>query len=934
MRSLWAISFILLSGWLSAQEFQMRHYGVNEGLPGSQVYDIQQSPTGDIWIATDLGASRYNGYEFQTYTGEDGLADNSIVKMAINDSGVVWMLGFNRKLSWVKDSAYSFEKNSTLLEKLGTHQVTSIGFNREDQLLLGVQNGSDRSGYLLHVNSWETTSSAPGVSWDSEALVFGGSFQDSLFEPLKPGAGLPLNTTGKEMIRKVSYDAERSCWYVLTRNALWKVASNGDLKQLTLGSKTTGALMQDHFGNLWIGTYHGLFVTHPDRWGQKTRVLPQNAVSALCRDKRNGIWIGTYSDGVYHLKNLYMTHFRNIQGIEDPDVKRIQTSDGDIYFSDTRNVLYQLQYRHWITAGAKLFLQSESPINAIYRDQGKDFLLCNTTSTREPFSSPLTGLCINPGRTAGEYWVGKIYSFAYYQGQKETFNSAEIGFQERVNCLHYDSESDRLWLGTLSGLYTYDGDSVSLFPGSQDIRIDEMLWTGNRLLLATQGKGIGIVEEEELQFIGKAEGLPTSFVRDLKMYGDHLLAATNKGLVVWRDSVERILDLSDGLISNEINCLAQSGNNLFIGTRKGLTVLDLEYLGLPSSNLAVEAQFNTGDQWRDQVSTLRLPPSENSISFRLLTRDFRIEDAIRYRYRLEPDTSWNYSTQQDISYSALSAGSYVFVAAAQNEAGEWSQEPVRIPFVVEQPFWRSWWFIGLMALILAALVRLIIQRQVNKVRKENFLQNQLNSLKIKALSAQMNPHFIFNSLNSIQNFLIENDLKRSNKYLTKFARLMRLVLNNSDKTFSPFREVVHSLELYMELERIRFNEQFDFSIQINPNVEADSIKIPAMLMQPFVENAILHGILPAQRKGEITVSISRAGEHVLHCTIEDNGVGRDFHAGRQSKKFKSQGLRITRERLEAFQAIFDDEFHYNIVDLKNEAGEPIGTRVELLVPCR
>ncbi|UTW63545.1 histidine kinase [bacterium SCSIO 12741] len=668
--------------------------------------------------------------------------------------------------------------------------------------------------------------------------------------------------------------------------------------------------------------------------GEVNRILPQHAVSALCQDQRKGIWIGTYSDGVYHLKNLYMVHYRSISGIEDPDVKRIQTTEKGIYFSDTRNVLYELQYDHWISGQAKLFLQSESPINAIYKAQGKDYLLCNTVSQKEPFSSPISGLCIAPGKKQGEYWVGKIYSFAYFEGDKETFNSAEIGFQERVNCLHHDPNTQKLWLGTLSGLYTFDGDSVKLFPGTQDIRIDELLWSNGRLLLATQGKGIGIVKEDNLEFVGKSEGLPTSFVRDLLAFEDRLVVATNKGLVIWRDSVERILDLSDGLMSNEINGLARSGNNLFIGTRKGLTVLDLDYLDLQPDNLTIEAKINTGEQWKGQAGSLRLPPSENSITFRLLTRDFRIEDAILYRYRLEPDTSWNYSTQQEISYSALSSGSYTFVASAQNEAGEWSQEPVRIPFVVEQQFWRQWWFIALMLLALAAIVRLIIRRQVNKVRKENFLQNQLNSLKIKALSAQMNPHFIFNSLNSIQNFLIENDLKRSNKYLTKFARLMRLVLNNSDKTFSPFREVIHSLELYMELERIRFNEQFDFAIQIQPNVDADSLKIPAMLMQPFVENAILHGILPGQKQGQITVSISRAGEHVLNCTIEDNGVGRDFHAGRQSKKFKSQGLRITRERLEAFQAIFDDQFHYEIIDLKNESGEPRGTRVELLVPCR
>ncbi len=441
-----------------AQEFQMRHFGVNEGLAGSQVYDINQSPTGDIWIATDLGASQYDGYNFTTYTAEDGLADNSIVKLAIQDSGVVWMLGFNRKLSWIDDSAHPYSGNANLLEKLGPDQVTSLGFDQEKNLLLGAQSSSKRNGYLIRLQGDENLVSSPsssGLSWDPQAQVFGGPFQDSLFQPFSDNPVIPLTTEGREMARKVLFDAQRNCWYILTRTELWQVGSNGQVKKLNLSGTTTGAMAQDGFGNLWIGSYHGLFITHPDQWGKLTRILEKNAVSALCSDSRNGIWIGTFSDGVYHLKNLYMVHYRTIGAIEDPDVKRINNGGDAIYFSDTRNLLYQLKYTDWISGSAQLYVQSESPINAIYSDRGKNHLLSNSVKKQGPFSSPISGLCIHPGKKASEYWVGKIYSFAYYEGDQETFNSAEIGFQERVNCLYYEAENDKLWLGTLSGLYIF-----------------------------------------------------------------------------------------------------------------------------------------------------------------------------------------------------------------------------------------------------------------------------------------------------------------------------------------------------------------------------------------------------------------------------------------------------------------------------------------------
>ena len=163
---------------------------------------------------------------------------------------------------------------------------------------------------------------------------------------------------------------------------------------------------------------------------------------------------------------------------------------------------------------------------------------------------------------------------------------------------------------------------------------------------------------------------------------------------------------------------------------------------------------------------------------------------------------------------------------------------------------------------------------------------------------------------------------------------MRLVLNNSDKTFVPIRDVLSSLDLYLELEKLRFNDRFEYTINIDPKIELETTRIPSMLIQPFIENAILHGILPREGKGNIEVSLKFLSDNSLMCTIEDDGVGREFHIGKLGKKHKSQGLRITQERLTVFKQLFKNDFQFEFHDLKDEFDKPKGTKVELSIPSR
>ena len=201
------------------------------------------------------------------------------------------------------------------------------------------------------------------------------------------------------------------------------------------------------------------------------------------------------------------------------------------------------------------------------------------------------------------------------------------------------------------------------------------------------------------------------------------------------------------------------------------------------------------------------------------------------------------------------------------------------------------------------------------------------------LRQQMNPHFIFNTLNSIQYYMYQHDKLATNNYLTKFSNLMRKVLDNSQHTSIPLSDELNALSLYLELECIRFKDKFDFKIKVDEEIDP-LYKVPTMLMQPYVENSICHGLIPMEGKGFVEIDIKLKQDHLL-CTIEDNGIGREASKERNSKRngnHNSLGTQITASRLDLVNNLYGTSLKTKYTDLKNEKDEAVGTRVEINIP--
>jgi sensor histidine kinase YesM len=197
----------------------------------------------------------------------------------------------------------------------------------------------------------------------------------------------------------------------------------------------------------------------------------------------------------------------------------------------------------------------------------------------------------------------------------------------------------------------------------------------------------------------------------------------------------------------------------------------------------------------------------------------------------------------------------------------------------------------------------------------------------------MNPHFIFNSLNSIQSYILSNDAEKAVLYLGKFSQLMRLILTNSAYKFISLKEELKSITYYLDLEKLRFENKFDYTITVDKSLDEEFIEIPPMIIQPYIENAIIHGLLHKPTKGKIDIDFRPDGQRII-CTVVDDGVGRQrsMEIAKQSGiKRKSRGMLITQARLEILNRQSDDEFSVKVFDLKDEKGNPAGTKVELII---
>jgi signal transduction histidine kinase len=734
-------------------------------------------------------------------------------------------------------------------------------------------------------------------------------------------------------------------------------------------------VLTDEDGLIW--TAEGLnggvkAFTNTEAIGKSSPQIILEGVSAvtLLRDRDGGYWVTTLEEGVFYLRDKRITIFNKDNTAFPFDVlSSVETYAPSKVFVGFRQG--EVGTFDKITNGYKSITRlSKDVIFDMKWDARHNqlwfggFLLRKwqngQLSTLEKTNSAATSvggvkkIALNFQKDA--VWVIGAGGLREVHGltARSRLGQDFVNAKDRLFSVFEDSKQ-RVWIGKQDGLYRLENDSLvavqSLIHKALTTRVEDMAELPNgSLVFATKGNGLVIWDGQKAINIRTNEGLQTDMIESVAtdahgniwvgtLAGLHKLSPPrpqggDKGSVQWH---VQPITMFQGLPSNEINDIAPisispsggGGEGVFVATPKGLVFYD-DKPNNASLKTPFLDYFIASNNRRNLAESNVFAARENDIDIAWHCINFPMLGKILYRFRMNTDDDWRYTYNRNIQSASLSQGDYVFEVQAQNEAGLWS-DSLTIPFTV-QPYWfETWWFRTLFVVSVGADIYLYYQKRLQRLQKEHALALHINDLERSALATQMNPHFIFNCLNSIQLLIQRNEKTEAMTYLSRFAKMVRFTLESTRRGRVTIDEEVNALTHYLTLEKLRFKEDLDFNLTVDPSVNSMETEIPAMLIQPFVENALKHGFESMTKKAEIKVDFA-IKDDFLTVEIKDNGKGISL-VGHSSNLVGTRektgvGVELSRQRL-ALHNARDTPDDLKIASIINDKNEVLGTLVSL-----
>lgn len=716
-------------------------------------------------------------------------------------------------------------------------------------------------------------------------------------------AGAPNQTAGNGF-RNLYLDEDKVLWITVPEQGLlYTMPDKRKFAGIPIQRHSTEDL---HYLELFpyqndqviVGHSKGILIC--DKQGNVQADIPINepGIKNIFRSSTDdNFWITTRNGLV--VGNLKKNSFQKIPASEGIDFTYVyQLKNGTILASSLFQGVYQINEQNGFWQIEPAFAQNNGGIGytTIFQDSFGKIYICRNEA--------------------------EIEIFRYKNHALIPQGSLDI--KGAVNVFHEDLSGNDLWIGTSFGLRKINKTTLEIAPHTFSIPSG---LADNNVFSIVQG------DSGEL-WISSNQGL-------------YMLTATGE---------VRNFSLLDGMLSERFRIRSGTrfaDGTIWFGGANGITIVPpgpVSYI--PKIPQIVISEIKVGDEVPDsiicrktgsrnvnQIQQLAYDYQHNTLSFHFVATDYSAPNSTHLRYKMagidEQFVSIEAGESGFARYAALSPGNYEFVVEGLNSDGALpSRSERRVAIAIHPPFWETWWFRLLIGLFVVLTVVWLSYSKIKRVREKEQLKTRIAENKMSALIAQMDPHFIFNSLQSINRFILQKDRKLASEYLGRFSGLIRMMLENSRNTKHLLNEELQFLDLYMQVETQRFKIPFTYTINVTKDLEY-SAEIPTMMLQPFVENAIWHGLWHKEEGvGHIQIDIHRK-HNLLHCVIEDNGIGRkkaSQKASEQQRKVKSRGLEIVQERLQLF---FPDQQELTSIiytDLYNEQGNPVGTRVEIRLP--
>lgn len=970
-----------------AQNYSYHHYNVNNGLVGNQVYTAVQDKEGFMWFATETGVSRFDGTQFKNFTTADGLPDNEIVRLYTDKKGRVWMLPFTSSLCYYDHGVIHTPDNDSTLSRIQlTQYVSAITEDRAGNLFFLTENflyvllsdnqvliwtnkklpksrfvliGSDMSGHCsIALKEQDSLSGKEFISF--YFLEVKGNDLVLTKDKNIPVLVEPNNYSGLITSRFTVYCLAQYIALGCDMYVLDKTTGRSSILKVPPGTSTYNVIDDSIF---YFNTSTGVHCINSRDNLLRQRYLEQENISCSLRDNEDNLWFCSLGNGIWRLSSA---NIRNITDWGDKigvrPVNAITRFDNDIILGSENRRLMLLDAatgvkkqlitladsnlrRHLRLVPYKEDLYLLAELGLFIRQAKGDFV------NEILFGSKLQPASLKDMDVSktGMFAIASNFGVSFFKKQSDKLQFVRVVGGRTTAVAFADS---LLYVGTLEGLKSIAPDGKEIYYNKIDpllaTRITKLLYDGEYLWIGTNNQGLVCFDGRKvIRTISTKEGLTGNIIRALYLSGHYLWVGTDRGLNKIETanrafSVDIKYTMADGLPTNIINAIYVDKNMVYVGTSEGLAFFDEEQMGGNSRcDLRILGITVSGKALQYGSEKLILQPKDNNIRFDFVGISFKSGGDIIYEYKLVGlDNTTQFTKENYLQYPTLPSGNYRFEIQATNKFGIQSELLV-IPFEVKKTLMEETWFLVLAILAALGLVWWLANMRIKHIRKREREKTttirRIAELEQQALKAQMNPHFIFNCLNSIQQYVIDKDVEGANRFISGFSKLIRQTLDNSGRQLISIGEEYRFLQAYLELEKNRFEGKFDYVIRLDERILPEELMIPPMLVQPYVENSIRHGMrLKPVGTGLIEINILLWNNHLI-CSIIDNGVGRKAAEAYKSARhieYQSKGINLTSQRIEMLNAAIYENITVSIEDLYDSSGTPAGTKVTLTLPLQ
>lgn len=986
-------SFFILTVFCLIQVFEVYsqtpsyyHYTSSDGLASSTVYQIIQDRDGFIWFGTSNGISKFDGQHFTTYRTNDGLNSNSIISLTEGNAGEIYIGNYEKGINVIRNGLIENYCSTINGKSFALSYLLLTPSKNDGQKLYAYRNW----GYINVIHERKTDSL-------SDYSISLNPLHITKLEKLSNNELIVLTTTGlynfnNEKLTKLNIndfpdttaycltEGDEGSYFVGTKGIIYKIKNERVIKKYKIDlygeSNDVTAILRDKNNNLWFSIMNkGFFLIQAGSdkiidIGTKMN-LQNTLVNNYLEDNEGNIWVSTFGKGVYSLNNLYLKSFNENDGLSNNNVYSIAKEKSGKLLIGTFNGVNILENGKFGQVKSNSGKTITENIYSIV-NYNNDFYICGTFGGSKIIDTSYKGIKLHmmvpasfcktsEGTFLFGQWDNSITIQKKFKSEKEGFIRLNIlgdnSKINRVNQIFEDTEKN-IWIGTGLGLCKLSNFSIKLartewkktfFPSNPVLnsKIKSIFQDSNNKVWIASDKGIASynLKDDSVKTITSINGYDlfssTSVVSDKK---NRIWIGNMKGLFLLDGNSIKILNMQTGLPSDEILSLFidKDENLLYIGTSNGISILDISLFDkyvFPSPEVKILSVM-AGDSVYTSYNKLVFKPKQNHVYIDYKAISFSSPGSVKYKYRLNGE--WAEIGSDFLDFISLEKGKYELQIMAKSLNSEWGK-PCNLSFEVNPRFTETILYkLGIISIVIIISIAFVgwYLNQKNKKNKEELeLTEKINELKHRALSAMMNPHFIFNSLNSVQYLINCNRNEEAINYIAMMAKLMRKNLDTAGNGFILLYEEIERLTLYLDLEKLRFQDGFSYEIVTGTDVDIHSIMIPNMIIQPFVENTLWHGITNSDDKSRIIIQFTFEDVEVdsifnrsLIIKIADNGIGI-----KEAKKYKkvdhvSKGIQIVEERLR----LLSDKMHLPqpimLEDLSSRDGKSHGTEVIISLP--